>query len=420
MKQHSSRLSPSTIGLQSEEENEPSAGRPGRTTSVSYAGPVDPVVMRRLNTATTLRELHARKAATLAQLTARTGLSRRTVELIVDELIEEGWFSESAGQPGSRGVGRPARTLSFNAQHAYAMAVQIGQDSVDVMVCDLFGAPVGSWSEPMSANTGREERLEGVHRAVASVYGALGIDRAKISAVTVSTMGVVNDQGVVELKGALGSSGPVVPDWSGFSLAEAITDLFGCPVIVENDAKLAAIGEGWRGVAQNATDYVHILAEGPRVGVGVVIGGRLYRGLHGQAGEIFWAQPVFGLGESMRANPLLSLANLQSPEGKAALDIALDARGGDANALRHVDDLAAQLAPGLHGIVCLLAPQVLIVGGAFSHIGAPLAAALQAEFASRTSPDTRIALSELGQKAVLLGAMRASLLRIEEQLFSAS
>lgn len=382
-------------------------------------GPVDPAAMRRLNTATTLRELHRHQSATLSELTERTGLSRRTVELILDELVANGQASEIA-RTKSSGAGRPARTFAFEAQHSYGVAVQIAQDSVDVMICDLYGRPLGSWTERVTAATTRTQRLQRVRDAVAALYRTTGIEGRKVAAVTVSTMGVVKDDGVVELKGAVGATGPGVSDWSGFSVAEVLSDLFPCPVQTENDAKLAAIGEGWRGGAQSAQDYVYVLAEGRRVGVGIVIGGKLYRGSNGQAGEIYWAQPVFGLGEPMAPNPLLSLDSPRSEEGIRAFDLAQRARAGDEEALARVRELAAALAPGLHAIVCLVAPEVLVVGGAFSEIGAPLVSALEREFAERTSPDTEIRLTDLGDKSVLLGAMRTSLDTIEEKLFEAS
>ena len=386
---------------------------------MSALGPVDPGVMRRLNTATTLRELHNRRTVTLTQLTDSTGLSRRTVELILDELVAEGQAFEAGAASGLRTVGRPARTFSFNAQHSYAMAVQIDEDSIDVLVCDIYGTALGSWTQSVTASTSRDERLRRVRDAVESVFRTLDVPTAKVKAVTVSTMGVVRDDGIVELKGAAGSSGPNVADWSGFSVADELADLFSCSVVVENDAKLAAIGEGWRGGARQAANHVYVLAEGRRVGVGVVINGKLYRGFEGQAGEIFWAQPVFGLGEVMTANPLLGLSSHQTDRGRAALGIVENAREGDEGALAVVADLAAGLAPGLHAIACLLSPEVLVVGGSLADIGSPLTEALEREFASRTSPDTRIALSELGSKAVLLGAMRESLDRIEAEMFTA-
>ncbi|MDH6181662.1 putative NBD/HSP70 family sugar kinase [Microbacteriaceae bacterium SG_E_30_P1] len=383
---------------------------------MTTVGPIDPAAMRRLNAATTLRELHRRRSATLTQLTDETGLSRRTLELILGDFVSLGQAAESFNHK-SKGAGRPARQFTFEAQHAFALALQIGQDSIEVMLSDLYGAPLGSWSEPVSASTPREERLDKVRGAVTALFRTLDVSVAKVAAVTVSTMGVVGDDGIVELKGAVGAVGPSVADWSGFSLSEALSDLFPCEVVVENDAKLAAVGEGWRGGAQSASDYVYVLAEGRRVGIGVVIGGKLYRGLHGQAGEIYWAQPVFGLGEPMAPNPLLALDAPRTEAGEVALDLARRARSGDSDALRDVNALAGALAPGLHAIACLLSPEVLVLGGAFSDIGAPLVDALGREFDSRTSPDTRLTLTELGNKAVLLGALRTSLDRIESNLF---
>lgn len=385
------------------------------------AGPIDLSGMRRANTAATLKVLQAERTLTLKRLTELTGLSRRTVELIIESLTAENWVEERSPASDSKksGAGRPARRFAFNPRKVSALAMHIAQDRIEIFVSDLYGTSLGNWITGISAIAQRQERLNAVRAAVQSALDSIDMPNDAIAAVTVATMGVIRDDGTVEPAAAVEPAGDVggIPEWWGFSIADELADLFRVPVAVENDAKLAAIGEGWRGSARGVDDYVYVLDDAYGTGIGIVIGGRIYRGFGGAAGEIFRAAPVFQLGPKVSANVLRSIGSPLTDAGRRGADVAARAREGDADALALVSELAAEMAPGLHAIVALLSPGLMIVGGSMSEIGDLLIPALEREFATLPHTDTAIATSMLGAKAVVLGALRASLDRIEAALF---
>ena len=374
--------------------------------------------MRKLNRGACLRIVRERGSTTMAELARASGLSRRTIELILEELLASGYVRESEPPTELRPVGRPARAYTFNPGITHAMAVEIGEDAVSVAICDLVGTVVASEHTPVRHDARRAERVAAVQASVTGLFDRAGLGPSDVRAVTVASMGVVHDDGVVDLRRKDGDLALAGGDWSGFHLAGELADLFDCDVAVENDAKLAAVGEAWQGAAHGVDDFVFVLANGVRTGVGIVIGGELYRGHDGQAGEVFWAESFFQVGRAIRPNALLHLASPDPAARRAAEESLAGARAGEPDALRAVADLAHDLTPALHAIMCLLAPEVLVIGGSTGRAGDVLVPAIERELAPLVRPGTRLHTSTLGDDAVIRGALRASLGRIEDELFS--
>lgn len=76
-----------------------------------------------------------------------------------------------------------------------------------------------------------------------------------------------------------------IPQWRGFPLRSRLAEHLGIPVAVDNDAKALALGEGWRGAARGARDYIAMVVS-TGVGGGIVLDGRLLEGAAGNAGHI--------------------------------------------------------------------------------------------------------------------------------------
>ena len=379
---------------------------------------IDPAIMRKLNRGACLRIVRERDSTTMAELVRASGLSRRTIELIVEELLASGYVLESGPPSELRPVGRPARAYTFNPRITHALAIEIGEDAVAVAICDLVGTVVASAHTPVRHDARRAERVAAVQASVTGLFDRTGLGRSDVRAVTVASMGVVHDDGVVDLRRKDGDLALAGGDWSGFHLAGELGDLFDCEVAVENDAKLAAVGEAWQGAAHGVGDFVFVLANGVRTGVGIVIGGELYRGHDGQAGEVFWAESFFQVGRAIRPNALLHLGSPDPTARRAAEASLAGARAGEPEALSAVADLAHDLTPALHAIMCLLAPEVLVIGGSTGRAGDVLVPAIERELAPLVRPGTRLHPSTLGDDAVIRGALRHSLSRIEDELFS--
>jgi glucokinase len=201
--------------------------------------------------------------------------------------------------------------------------------------------------------------------------------------------------------------------------------LAGAPVVVDNDANVAALGEAMRGagVGFNPVFYVTL---GSGVGGGLVAEGRIYHGAKpGEAeighvrldrhGTIVEARcSGWAVDERIRElkvkEPGSLLARLTGPTvGGEAKHLAAAWQQGDAAARRLMRETAEDLAFGLSHVVHLFHPDIIILGGGLAGVGEPLRAsvesALRPFMMEAFAPGPRIALTALGEDAVPVGAL---------------
>ncbi|HEV8298369.1 MAG TPA: ROK family protein [Acidimicrobiales bacterium] len=231
------------------------------------------------------------------------------------------------------------------------------------------------------------------------------------SAVGIGIAGLVGRDGRIRVS-------PHVSQAEHLDLPGELRAALGVPIVVENDANVAAWGEARAGAGRGEDDVV-LVTLGTGIGTGLVVDGRLVRGAHGFAGEGghvivdrdgplhvtglpgAWEHYASGtaLGELARARGLAP-----SGEGLASLVGA-----GDAAALDTLDAYAREVAIGVADLVAVLDPAVVILAGGVSEIGEPLRARVEshlpslligAKFRSRL----RIVLAELGERAGAIGA----------------
>ncbi|MFE9103072.1 ROK family transcriptional regulator [Actinomadura geliboluensis] len=360
----------------------------------------DPSVLRRLNSAATLRALRDGGEATLSELAARVGLSRPTTEGVLGELIRRGLAAEDAPRPGA-GLGRPARRYRFRAEAGHALGIDIRAHRVRLLVADLTGEVVGGRSAALDPLAPAGERIAAVRAAVTAFLGAVRVGRRSLWAVAAGTPGVVAPDGTV-------TSCTVPPGWAGVRLARELGRSFRCPVLVENDANLAALAERWRGAARAADDVVCVYAA-LDAGTGALIGGRLHRGRRGAAGEVGML-PELGLRDTAAA-----LAG--EPSLDRAVRVLDAAAAGDEAARARVNALAARMARGVAAMALALDPEMIVVAGPLAGSGGPLVDELRRRVRPLCLAPVRVEGSRLGDEAVGLGAVRLALDRIDEDLF---
>lgn len=226
--------------------------------------------------------------------------------------------------------------------------------------------------------------------------------------------------GVPAPVGADGSIGPLInlPGLNGLPLGTLARDELAAPVVVENDVNLAALGEQRRGRASVPEELVFI-AVGTGVGMGIVIGGRIVRGVRGGAGEL----GALPLGPDQVGDGAHTLGPLEAVAGGAGLarqwaaltgrpsdgrDVYAAAEGGDPRASALLDDQARVLAMGVRAVQALLDPDLFVFGGG---IGArpDVYARVQEALAAHGIPVPELALSALGERAGVLGAVEMAL-----------
>jgi len=216
-----------------------------------------------------------------------------------------------------------------------------------------------------------------------------------------------------------------IEGWSEFDLAGWLQPLAGAPVVVDNDANVAALGEATHGagVGFNPVFYVTL---GSGVGGGLVVAGRIYHGAKPGEAEIGhvrldregtivearcsgWAVDA-RIRQLKTKEPTGLLARLVGQAtGGEAKHLAAAWRQGDAAARQILQGTAEDLAFGLSHVVHLFHPEVVIIGGGLSGIGEPLrasvAGALQRFVMEAFAPGPRIVLAGLGEDTVPVGAL---------------
>lgn len=369
----------------------------------------DPSLLRRINSAVVLHALRATDCATLTEITRVTGLSRPTVEGVVEGLIGSGLvIGTAAEEGGARRQGRPARRFRFRAEAGHLLGLDIGPHRVSAILSDLDGRVLATTSKEVSQNAPADERLERLRTAVAELLRRAGVVRGSLRAVGVGTPGIVEANGTVRL-------GTALPDWSGLHLGERLSRSFKCPVLVENDANAAAVAEHWKGAAAESDDIVFVLA-GLSPGAGSLIGGRLHRGYGGAAGEI---GALHLLGREDAPETLLSPRDepLRPLDEQAVAEVFQHAREGDPRALEAVERFIQRLVHDVAALVLALDPELVVVGGWASGLDGVLEP-LRRELERYCLRPPRVTLSLLGEAAVATGALRLALDHVEEQLFA--
>lgn len=251
-------------------------------------------------------------------------------------------------------------------------------------------------------------------------------DRA-VSAIGVGVPGLVDTEGVLRVA-------PNLPGVVELPVASALAAATGLPVRVENDATCAGWGERCLGAARGFDDVV-LVTLGTGIGGGFILGGTLYRGAHGYAGEIghmvvdpngppcvcgqrgCWERFASGSGLGRlareaavagRAEAVVALAG-GDPEAVRGEHVTAAAAGGDPGALAVLERFAWWLALGLANLANVLDPQAFVLGGGLVEAGHVLVDPVRAAFSELVeAPDHRppvaIVPAALGERAGAIGA----------------
>jgi predicted NBD/HSP70 family sugar kinase len=379
-----------------------------------------------MNARVVLDALRETGALRVTEIVAATGLSRPTVDAVVDDLVRLGWLAEAdAGEPPRRARGRPGRLVVFRADAGHVLGIDIGERKARAAVADLRGEIVAERRHDFAADDGGRQRLAAGRRLARRVLRDAGVERTELLAACVGVTGGVDARaGEILFSSAFrGLEGPAV--------RQAMERTLGREVALENDCNLAVLGERWRGAARDVDDAICMLAA-ERLGAGIVVGGRLVRGHGGVAGELpfrgAFAEPSGSEGIACAARrrgaelvagdgdtPLARMV-AGDPARVEAETVFDAARAGDTAA---ADIVAAALEDAGQGIVTMalvLNPEVVVVGGGVAGSGDLIAEPLRRRLAQMVRMPPRREMSSLGGRGALLGAIRHALDEVEPRV----
>jgi predicted NBD/HSP70 family sugar kinase len=368
---------------------------------------LDQTAVRRVNTAVVLRAVAEWEAdTTLKDLVGETGLSRRTVELILGELAAEGWVRESPSESG-RGAGRPARRFRFAAEHRVVAAARIDTHIAYGVVADLRGRILATASRALGNYDNPPHAVADAAEAVRAAAAEAGVSLDRLCAGGVAAGGVIDTDGVVHrLVNA--------PAWSGFALAGAFASVFGVPWVADNDANLAALAEHWAGVARKRR-HIAWLIHGYRTGLGLIVNGEVHRGAFGGAGELIESR-VLGLSRS-EEHPIGMLSSPLAADRSSAAALVEAALAGVPEALALAEQFATSIADAIDVIAWTIAPELVVLGGGLETGAELLLPLVRTRLRELGTLPIELEASSIGADAPLAGAVRYALDRIDAELY---
>ncbi|QCI66819.1 ROK family transcriptional regulator [Phreatobacter stygius] len=317
-----------------------------------------------------------------ADITRRTGLSVQTISNIAEELAAAGMLREEGRRQGGRGA--PALDLALNPEGGFTFGLSIDHRRLVVVLVDLSGRQRHQSTIAIDGLK-PDAVLPVIARTVRAMAAKEGAARERIWGAGVAMPMVFEDGAPV----AFGPSS--MPAWQDFPITARLAESLDMPVLVENDATAAAVGEQLYGVGRRLRDFFYIYV-GVGVGGGMILSGHPYRGSAGRAGELGHVVVDPGgracaCGNRGCLERYASLSAAQAAlgglaEGEAQVDV--QALASSAPALGDWMDLAARHLRTASVIVSnLLDPQAIVIGGI---IPEPLLAGLMRRLAADGIP----------------------------------
>jgi glucokinase len=158
----------------------------------------------------------------------------------------------------------------------YSIGVDLGGTNLRAAAVDRCGNPLGKHAGSINLGEGRESVVSDIVASIQALRERFGEQECTGVGVAVP--------GFIRLKEGIVANSANLPSLEGFPLRDEINQRLGTPVILENDANAAALGEKWLGAGRDVDDLV-LLTLGTGIGGGVILHGRIMRGRDGMAGE---------------------------------------------------------------------------------------------------------------------------------------
>jgi predicted NBD/HSP70 family sugar kinase len=368
--------------------------------------------LRELNRLRVLEVVRERGDVSRAEIARHTGLSRSTVSSLIGELQRDGVVVERATGSSAQ-AGRPPVLLALDPGAGAVVGLHFDHGALRVAVADLGHTIIGEATRELDVDHEAEEGLEAAGALVDEVLSRSGVERRRVIGAGVAIAGPVDS-----VRGTVGGS-TILPSWAGIDLAAELERRLELPVHVDNDANLGALAESVLGAGRDAREIVYLMLSSG-IGAGLILGGRLYRGARGTAGEI-------GHGLDAEQGPMCRRGNrgcLETFAGGGALlellrrshgdGLSLDgmvglARNGDPACQRVLAD-AGRIVGGPVAALCNeFNPELVVVGGRLAAAGelvlGPLRDAVRRYAIPAAAETATIVTSALGDRAELLGAI---------------
>jgi glucokinase len=333
------------------------------------------------------------------------------------------------GGPRPRGANansdRRAGSRIIGKEGGLVAGVDIGATNLRVALSDLQGKVLGRWKTSTEKTSSPDMVIARIEEGINYLLQQSSVSHGSLVAVAAGAPGITDPNNGVVLATSY------LKGWRDVPLSRLLEVKLGVPAAIENDVRMAALGEHWMGAARGADDFV-FLAIGTGIAAGVFANGKLIHGTHCSAGEVGYmhvphtpegpAKPgapgslesVIG-GDGIREQWSNACGD-ENPQNVTATEIYARANNGDPLAKRVLDHSAQVLAYAIYNISLVLDSALFVLGGGIG-VSAPLCDATNRILECYNDPARpQVVISRLGTDAQLMGAIRLALTTAEQSV----
>lgn len=313
------------------------------------------------------------------------------------------------------------------ASRGYVVAVDIGGSNLRIALADVEGKILGKRSASTRETSSPEMVVEKIRDEAEHLLQECSVSQSSLLAVAAGAPGITDANSGTVLATSF------LKGWRDVPLRSLLESALHVPATVENDVRVAAVGENWAGAARGVENFV-FLAIGTGIAAGVFVDGKLLHGPDWAAGEVGYMhvpgtpeepaergapgslESTIG-GEGIRQQWLSCCRDegISSSRDLSATEIFELARTGDAKAANVLKNSAKMLAYAIYNISLVLNSRLFVLGGGVG-MSEPLRDATQRFLDLYTEPaPPKLIVSRLGQDAQLMGAIRLALQTAESR-----
>jgi predicted NBD/HSP70 family sugar kinase len=320
---------------------------------------------------TVLEEICRRGETPLADMAERLGAKVSTLESKLRDLETRKLVRFAKGR----------KAVSLNPDFGSLMGIDMGASHLHYALTDFSGEMMEEANKKIRPEDGPKRLIGQIKLEIQHL--AMRRGRSRLRGLAIGVPGPIDPRtGLVSLANNL-------PGWVNVDLKGELEREFRVPVALENDANMAAVGEHWRGVAQEEANFIFI-ALGTGIGSGIFVHGKLYRGRTGAAGELyrlhlewprwnedfgengFFESHASGQGIATLGRRLMGCAGAAKnlAEERDAYFVFDAFRRGNPQARETLETIFTILATGIANVVAVLDPDMVVLGGGVTK-GAP-------------------------------------------------
>jgi glucokinase len=315
--------------------------------------------------------------------------------------------------------GQRVRSRRIGKERRVVAGIDIGGTNLRVALAELDGTVLGRWQTSTKATSSPEMVVAKIEEGVDSLLRESSSSRRALVSVAAGAPGVTDPKAGVVLATSF------LKGWKDVPLQRQLESALGVPASIENDVRMAALGEHWMGTARGVDDFV-FLAIGTGIAAGIFANGRLVHGTNCAAGEVGYMyvphvpEEPAGPGQPGALESVIGGMGIQrqwssacdgnvKPHSLTATEIFSRVSQGDPLATKVLQHSAQILAYAVYNISLVLNSALFVLGGGIG-VSIPLCDATQKILERYREPALpKLAISSLGTDAQMMGAIRLAL-----------